>query len=482
MIDDLEKLQIKALALRQLKILESKDSFWCFCRTLAPDFYKPGRKHLKELCNTLQALYEKKLINPETKKPYRKLMLSLPPRHGKSRTLIMFCAWILGQDKNNKIITCSYNDDQATDFSKYTRDLISQDKNIAHEIIYNDIFENTRIKRGSASFQQWALEGSFFNYKGAGVGGSITGKGANVLIVDDPIKSSEDAYNEKTLEKIYKWYTGTFLSRAENDSIEIINMTRWSKKDIIGRIEQTDDLKNWYKFIRPAFNNNTQEMLCNDLLSLEKYNWLKNPQNFDPVIFQANYLQEPADIKGNLYSQFLTYSKRPPKFERIINYTDVKDKGKDYFCSINAGILRGQAYILNVIYTNNALDTNLQDQVAKNLYNDNVNQAYFESNGAGGVIMENIREKQFNIFGTRATKFISFHQNKNKESRLLNNASNVEYNIFYPEDWKNKFPDFYQAITTFKKTFSGQPDDGPDALTGIIEKINEKKTFRPIRF
>jgi hypothetical protein len=95
---------------------------------MAPDFYLEERTHLKELCDILQLFYERKLVNSHGRIP-EKLIIEYPPRHGKTRTLILFCTWVLGKNAKTKIITSAYNDTFATDFSKYTRNTISEERN-----------------------------------------------------------------------------------------------------------------------------------------------------------------------------------------------------------------------------------------------------------------------------------------------------------------------------------------------------------------
>ena len=86
--------------------------------------------------------------------------------HGKSRTLTNFSAWILGKKHSNKIITASFNDDLAQDFSRFTRDIIAEEKNVQEQFVFSDIFD-AKIKKGDAALNKWALDGQFFNYKGA---------------------------------------------------------------------------------------------------------------------------------------------------------------------------------------------------------------------------------------------------------------------------------------------------------------------------
>ncbi|PRX21709.1 hypothetical protein BX659_13151, partial [Orenia metallireducens] len=346
---DKEKLLILK---REKKIRDSRGSLWEFCQTISPEFYQEHRWHLKLLCDTLQRLYEGTLVNEEGK-VYTKLMMNMPPRHGKSRTLINFCKWVLGRKKSNRIITCSYNDDAATDFSRYTRDGIMEGKTYPHEIVYEDIFPESKIKKGNASYHQWALEGEFFNYKGAGIGGSITGKGCNISIVDDPVKDAETALNDRALDKIWTWYSGTFLSRKEEGAIEIVNMTRWAKKDICGRILAGPEGDEWY-LLKLEAKDEEGKMLCPDLLSEKSYESLR--VNMVPEIFRANYHQEPIDQKGKLYKYFQSYDELPESYDRIICYVDTADEGNDYLCAIVGVEYEGEIYVIDVLYTKEGME------------------------------------------------------------------------------------------------------------------------------
>ena len=192
---------------REQLLRKGRNNFFNFCQILSPDFYKPDRWHLWLLANTLQALYERHLTkkyfyalctSPNVPKwlaeevidwdrlrddhVYTKLMINLAPRSGKSRTLVNFCDWILGKSLENHIITVSYNTDLASNMSRYVRDGIMTQKNRPTDIVYSDIFPNTKVAKGNSSFMRWALEGAFFSYLGTGLEGTITGLGANCLL------------------------------------------------------------------------------------------------------------------------------------------------------------------------------------------------------------------------------------------------------------------------------------------------------------
>lgn len=475
------KLQILEL-LKQKAILKSKKNFFDYCKTTEGDFYKEDRVFLKALCDTLQALYERRIIRVPPERGWKivdttegltnyivckGLMLNLPPRHGKSRTLTNFTSWMLGDNSNNMVMTVSYNEDQATEFSRFTRDKIQQQRT-KDEIIYSDIFPETRIAKGNAAVGKWALEGHFFNYLGTGFNGSLTGKGCNIMIIDDPIKNSEEALNEEHLNGIYKKYTDTLMSRVEGDGIQIICMTRWSKKDLCGRILDSEDADNWYVLNLPAYNEATDSMLCEQILTKENYLRLK--KNMTDMIFNANYQQVPVDLKGVLYKDLKTYNKetKPPYFEHIISYTDTADEGDDYLCTIVAGIYEGEAYILDVIYTQDGMEVT-EPLTATCLYKNKVNLGMIESNNGGKGFARNVIRLIWEKFRTKSVVVRWFHQSKNKKARILTNSTFVMNHIYFPEKWKTMWPEFYEAINTYQKSGKNAHDDAADALTGIAE-------------
>ena len=167
-------------------------------------------------------------------------MINMPPRHGKSFSLINFAAWVLGKSQSNRVIAVSYNSSLAGRFSKGVRDTIDTENLEFEKIGMNDIFPGVNIKYGDSSNSMWSLEGQHFNYLGTGMGGTITGIGCNIGIIDDPIKNDKEAFNDRILDEHWKFYTDTFLSRLEQGSIQIINMTRWATKDLCGRILETE--------------------------------------------------------------------------------------------------------------------------------------------------------------------------------------------------------------------------------------------------
>lgn len=452
----------------QAKIELAKREFFYFCNLKAPDFYKRDRKYLVDLCNDLQAFYESD--------EYDALIINEPPRHGKSRTASLLVEWILGKNQDEKIMTGSYNETLSTMFSKNVRNGIMETKADPMKPVYSDVFPNVRIKRGDGAMNLWSLEGGYNNYLATSPGGTATGFGASLLVVDDLIKSYEEACNEATKEKHWEWFTNTMLSRLEEGGKIIIIMTRWASDDLAGKaLEELPESGYKIKHIKMKALQDDGTMLCEEVLSRKSFEAKKKVMGEDVV--SANYQQEPIDLKGRLYTSFKTYDGELPQFKYIKNYTDTADTGNDYLCSINYGVtFQNEAYILNVLYTKEGMEVTEPAQ-AKMMFEDEVNIADIESNNGGRSYSRNVERIMRERYKTNKTVFRSFHQSKNKAARILSNSTWVMEHIYFPHNWKHRFPEYYEAMMKYQKEGKNKHDDAPDATTGIAEKINKGEIY-----
>jgi len=445
----------------QAKLELARREFYFYCRTKAPGFYKKDRVYLKDLCNELQDFIES---DEEV------IVIAEPPRHGKSRTGGNLVEWLLGKDKTRKIMTGSYNETLSTMFSKNVRNTIQEEKADLSKPVFSDIFPGITIKRGDGAMNLWSLEGGYNNYLATSPTGTATGFGCNIMIIDDLIKSALEANNADVLEKHWSWFTDTMLSRLEEGGKIIVIMTRWHSNDLAGKI------LDWcvkegkkHRYVRmQALNKETGEMLCPEILSHKSYMTKVSAMGAD--IASANYQQEPIDLKGRLYSQFKTYSGDLPDFKAIKNYTDTADTGDDYLCSINYGVtFANEAYILDVLYTKDPMEIT-EPKTARMLEKDNVNVANIESNNGGRGFARNVER----LLKNNKTKVQWFHQSKNKQARILTNATWVMDHCYYPEDWHNRWPDFYDSMIKYQREGKNKHDDAQDAITGVAEKISKK--------
>ena len=208
------------------KIELARREFFFYCNLKAPDFYRPDRKYLVDLCNEFQVFLES---------DDKVMIVNEPPRHGKSRTVGNLVEWILGRDNAKKVMTGSYNETLSTTFSKNVRNSIQEQKADRYKPVFSDVFPGTRIKRGDGAMNLWSLEGGYNNYLATSPTGTATGFGADIMIIDDLIKTAEEAHNENVKEKHWTWFTDTMLSRLEEGGKIIIIMTRWASDDLAGR-------------------------------------------------------------------------------------------------------------------------------------------------------------------------------------------------------------------------------------------------------
>lgn len=446
--------------IEQAKLELARREFYYYCTLLNGDFYKNERTYLKTMCDEIQ-----KFIESANE---RFLVVNLPPRHGKSYTARNLTSWLLGRNNKLKIMTGSYNETLSTTFARQVRDAILT-KKVGGKLVFNDIFPNTKIKKGEASANIWALEGNTEkNYLATSPTGTATGFGANIIIIDDVIKNAEEAYNENVLEKHWSWLVNTMLQRTESDNWKlIIIMTRWSEDDLAGKvINNYDDVK-VIKF--PAVQEDGS-MLCDDLLSYDDYAIKTKEMNSD--IVEANYNQQPIEVKGRLYSEFKTWEILPD-FNKKYNITDTADTGADFLCSIDFIEYQQEAYITDIVFTDEKMEIT-ESLVANMLVNDNVNEANIESNNGGRGFARNVDRIIKEKYKSNKVVIKAEPQTKNKESRILTSSAWVNNHVYMPLGWDKKYPEFYKQVTRYMAKGKNAHDDGPDVLASIYEQLTGK--------
>ena len=439
----------------------SRRSFWEYCKFTSPDFYTEDRGFLRDLAERLQWFIEEA--------SEQIMVVNMPPRHGKSRSATKFVQWLFGKyGIGIKVMTGSYNETLSGTFAKQVRDCIAE-KKTEGVTVYNDIFPNTKIKYGEAAAQKWALEGSQqANYLATSPSGTATGFGCNIMIIDDVIKNAEEAYNANTLQRLSSWFTDTMLSRTENGFKLIVIMTRWSNDDLAGFI-----LANYDNVVHVNYKavQDDGTMLCPEILSKKDFE-LKT-KNMNKDIVAANYQQEPIDVKGRLYSSLKTYTEVPVDgngnelFRYRLNYTDTADEGSDFLCSICYGMYGESYYILDVLYTKDAMEIT-EPATAKMLTKHKIGCAIIESNNGGRGFARNVA-RECKELGNSHTNIKWFHQSKNKIARILSNSTSVMNNVYFPVNWEDLWPDFARAIRKYQREGKNEHDDAPDALTGVYE-------------
>lgn len=196
----------------------ARNSLVDFGHAIFPSYESPW--HIRLICEYLERVERREIM---------RLMILAPPRHGKSQTAsINFPAWYLGRNPEHSVIGTSYSDDRANSFSRACRDTILSSS-------YQRIWRHKLSATGVEGWQLLDKSDRRFSYIAAGVGGGLTGEGANLLIIDDPIKDAEEAGSEVIREKKWNWYTSTARTRLQSNAVIVFITTRWDEDDPAGR-------------------------------------------------------------------------------------------------------------------------------------------------------------------------------------------------------------------------------------------------------
>lgn len=187
--------------------------------------------HHRLLCDYLDKLARKEI---------RRLMVFMPPRHGKSELVSRkFPAFLLGRNPDTSIISCSYSADLASRMNRDVQRLIDSEK---YSVLFPEshLFGKNIRSTAKGSFLRNSDIFEIVNHRGtyrsSGVGGGITGMGGEYIIIDDPVKNREDADSATMREKVYDWYTSTLYTRLEKDGCILLTLTRWHEDDLAGKL------------------------------------------------------------------------------------------------------------------------------------------------------------------------------------------------------------------------------------------------------
>lgn len=297
----------------------------------------------------------------------RYLMIFLPPRHSKSEFVSRrLPAYILGRNPDARIIAASYSADLA---GRMNRDV----QRIIDSPAYAEVFPETRLfgknirtvaggsyLRNSEIFEIVGRQGS---YRGAGIGGGITGMGMDYGIIDDPVKNREEADSATYRNAQWEWFTSTFYTRREKNAAILITLTRWHEDDLPGRLlelaKSDPKADQWTVLSLPAIADGPlhpeDERDPGAALWPDKYNdaeLAKIRTAIGSRNWEALYQQRPAPAEGGLLKRqwWRFYTQRPAQFDELIQSWDMtfKDtKGADYVVGQLWGRIGADAYLLD---------------------------------------------------------------------------------------------------------------------------------------
>jgi predicted phage terminase large subunit-like protein len=417
----------------------------------------------------------------------KKVIINIAPRYGKTELAVKnFIAEGLALNPRAKFIHLSYSDDLARDNSRGVQEIMAESD-------YKRFFDAYPT---SPNTKKWYTKegGGLYAVSSAG---QVTGFGAGLvdleeqmdsdgieefmpsitadigfggaIIIDDPIKP-DDALSSLVREKVNNKFETTIRNRVNSRNTPIIIiMQRLHENDLCGYLMDKEPGE-WTVLSLPCIQT--------DESGEEKPLWpfkhtmeeLREMQKNNAFVFDTQYMQNPKPLQGLMYENtFKTYDVIP-YFSKMVKkaYIDTADEGKDYLCGIAWVETPTANYVIDVIYTQKSMEYT-EPKTAEMLSKHGISKAIIESNNGGRGFARAV-EAQCRAMGNNTTRISWFHQSENKAVRIFNASAAVQNLTYFPNGWDKLWPDFYRSITGYMKIGNNAHDDGPDCLTGTIEK------------
>ena len=298
-----------------------------------------------------------------------RLIVSMPPRHGKSELISRrFVPWIQGKDPYRNVIFATYNEDFAKDFGADVRNIMTLPQ-------YKHVFPNFGLRKGGASKSRIQTSSGGMSVF-VGRGGSITGRGGDFVILDDPIKDSIEANSPTLREQLWQWFTQVLMTRLMTASASIVIVqTRWHEDDLVGRLTDPtnphfseEEASKWKIINLPALAEDDDplgrkngELLWPDRFDME---FMEAQRRLDPRGFSALYQGRPTPEDGDLFQRqnLKYYNKRDlPSDLRIYAASDhavgVDKTRNDATCLLVVGVdTNDDIYLLDCWWQKQATD------------------------------------------------------------------------------------------------------------------------------
>ena len=427
-----------------------------FCQYTMPEYQ--DARHIRILSEKLEAVERGDI---------KRLMVFMPPRHGKSEMVsIRFPAWYLGRNQQAQLIGCSYAESLAYTFSYAIRETISS-------LPYQRLWGLGLDKSGSVRWQLSGKDNKRDSYIAAGVGGGITGEGANVLLIDDPVKNSEEAESQVYRDKIWNWYTTTARTRLQPDGAIVLIMTRWHQDDLAGRLlqAQVDPKADQWEILhlKAIDNDNALWPEQYDIPALDNIR-----ASIGSRAFIALYQGEPTAETGNILNRkwWKYYRQAPSKFETVIQSWDCTFKdsqGTDYVVGQVWGVIGADKYLLDQVRGRMDFPNTIAAIIALSAKWPQSRAKLIEDKANGSAVIATLKHK---IAG-----LIPIEPEGGKVVRAQAVSPDVEAgNVWIPEA-ASYTTDFVEECAAFP---NGSHDDQVDAMTQAINYIINKTPHNPL--
>jgi len=418
-----------------------------FCGYTLSD-YQPA-DHLVQLADKLEAVERGEI---------KRLMVFMPPRHGKTeQASIRFPAWYLGKHPQHSIIGCSYAEGLAYTVSSAVRDTIGSPK-------YQRLWSHQLDQSGAVHWRLKEKQDLRPSYIAAGVGGGITGQGADVLLIDDPVKSAEEASSATIQERNYDWYRMVARTRLAPNAAIVLIQTRWHLNDLAGRIlaeaKANPEADQWVVLSLPAIQDG--KALWPERYPLAVLQTTR--ASIGSRAFEALYQCSPSQAEGNVFKrEWWKFYRARPAFEYIIHSWDTAFKakaGNDYSVCTVWGVTDTGYYLLEVLRERLEMPE-LKRLCTIGYERDHPNDVLIEDAASGQSLIQEIkRESRMPI---RPVKVDS-----DKVSRAYAVTPLIEAGRVYLPEYAPWLSSYIEELSAFP---NGEHDDMVDSTTQALRHL-----------
>ena len=396
--------------------------------------------------------------------PYDGVIGAMPPRHGKSLYGSKSVPpWYLGNHPSRSVLACSYGQSLATEFGRHVRNLMASE-------LYQEIFPGVTLSGDSQASHRFnvLVDGKDLGggYYAAGVGGPITGRGADLGVIDDYFKNDADAFSKHKRDLLWNWYLYTFCTRLTKRGKQLIISTRWHDDDLVGRILNGKNAKKFLQVILPAISPEGHA-LCPELMPLERLLEIKEGRGGEHEgPFNALYQQDPKPAEGGVIKRaWWRYHRERPADLRVVQFWDCAQKPgitNDYSVCATWGWSQNQMYVLDVFRSKMAapdLERAAKQQYAKHIQADLFVEAVVIEDASAGSSLIQYLQRNTNI------PVLPVLARGDKTVRALAAAPAIEAGrVSLPDDaqWVAEFVDEHERFP------SGAHDDQVDTTSMAV--------------
>lgn len=419
--------------------------------------YKP-LQHTQYLAERLQAIADGE---------QKHIIVEMPPRHSKSMTITeTFPSYFIGRNPNKHVIATAYSEGLARKFGRLNRNKLVE--------FGNDIF-NIQMANDNSTATNWSVGDFTGGMVATGIGGSITGEGADLLIIDDPIKNNAEAQSETIRNKIWDEWETTLSTRLHKGASVIVVMTRWHEDDIVGRLLERSPYE-WERIRMPAIAEDEDDLLGREVgepLSAElgfDEHWAElKKQEVGSKTWNSLYQQRPSASEGNIFKRewWQFYERAPRKFDRMIISWDLTFKGND-----------SNDYVVGQVWIKKGADKYLIEQIrgqmdfpetlqaVKNLARKypQAKEILIEDKANGPAVISSIKREVSGI--------IPITPRGSKVARAQAITPQIESgNVFLPRN-RTFVDDFIEECASFP---TGAHDDIVDSLSQALDRLASER-------